>query len=85
MHMICLRPAPRAGKGILGILLAAGLLWTAGRAAAVTWDGGGADGYWSTVANWAGDTNPPAGDNLLFTGTVRRDNTNEHWRRQCPN
>lgn len=77
MNTTCVWPGLRIGRGIAGILLAAGFLWTGGRAAAVTWDGGGANGYWTIAANWAGDTNPLAGDNLIFTGTVRRDNTND--------
>jgi hypothetical protein len=35
------------------------------------WDGGGSDSNWTTVANWAGDTAPTAGDDLRFTGVVR--------------
>ncbi len=33
------------------------------------WDGGGADGNWSTAANWVDDVLPPAGSALCFTGT----------------
>ncbi len=31
-----------------------------------TWDGGGANGNWSTAANWVGDVAPAAGDSLIF-------------------
>ena len=40
------------------------------RIAADVWSGGGADGNWSTLANWAGGTAPAAGDLLLFPGGV---------------
>jgi fibronectin-binding autotransporter adhesin len=35
------------------------------------WDGGGADDNWMTAANWVGDVAPVAGEDLLFTGSVR--------------
>jgi len=41
-----------------------------------TWDGGGGDNNWTTAANWAGDTAPAAGDDLVFSGTTRPANTN---------
>lgn len=42
-----------------------------------TWDGGGADNNWSTAANWANDTLPAAGDDLIFpSGAARLSNTN---------
>src|SRR4051812_45584364 len=31
-----------------------------------TWDGGGADNKWSTVANWSNDTAPGTGDTAAF-------------------
>ena len=42
-----------------------------------TWDGGGADGYWSTPQNWVGDEAPLPGDSLVFKGAVRQVNTND--------
>ena len=39
------------------------------------WNGGGADGYWSTAANWNG-TAPINGQNLVFQGAARLSNTN---------
>jgi FG-GAP repeat len=43
-----------------------------------TWDGGGADGNWSTAANWAGDTAPTPGSALFFpAGAPRPINTND--------
>ncbi len=31
-----------------------------------TWDGGGANGNWTTAANWVGDVTPVANDDLVF-------------------
>ena len=39
------------------------------------WNGGGADGNWSTAANWSG-TAPTNGQSLTFQGTLRQSNTN---------
>jgi len=41
-----------------------------------TWTGGGADNNWSTGANWGGIA-PLANDNLIFSGAVRLNNTND--------
>lgn len=41
-----------------------------------TWDGGGANNYWATAANWVGDVAPVAGDDLVFQGTVRKSTQN---------
>ncbi len=50
---------------------------TAGYAADRTWDGGGSDANWGTVANWDGDsTLPSAGDVLFFGGSAQLSNTN---------
>jgi fibronectin-binding autotransporter adhesin len=46
-----------------------------GRAATVTWTGGGTDDNWSTAANWGGIV-PSPGDSLIFTTTSRLINTN---------
>lgn len=45
----------------------------AARAAAYTWDGGGADNNWSTDANWSGDpaVDVATGDTLTFDGATR--------------
>jgi len=45
-------------------------------AAVRTWSGAGADGNWSTAANWGG-TAPVNGDLLVFSGTTRPNNTND--------
>ena len=39
------------------------------------WNGGGADDYWSTAANWDGAP-PTNGQSLTFQGTLRQANTN---------
>ena len=41
-----------------------------------TWNGGGADGNWSTAANWGGSA-PVPGDTLDFAGTQRLFTTND--------
>lgn len=38
------------------------------RAAAITWDAGGVDNNWSTIANWSDDADP-AGDDVTFNAT----------------
>ena len=61
--------------GILGTLLSSSPL---AHAATRTWNGGGADNFWTNAANWGG-TAPVAGDNLVFPGTAPADsliNTN---------
>ena len=61
--------------GIIGTLLSSSPL---AHAATRTWDGGGADNFWTNAANWGG-TAPVAGDNLIFPGTAPADslvNTN---------
>jgi fibronectin-binding autotransporter adhesin len=46
-------------------------------AALRTWDGGGADNFWMTPANWVTDSAPVAGDDLLFpSGAARLSNSN---------
>ena len=42
-----------------------------------TWTGGGSDNNWSTGGNWGGHAPNVAGDNLLFTGSTRPNNTND--------
>jgi autotransporter-associated beta strand protein len=41
-----------------------------------TWTGGGANGNWSTAANWGGAA-PVSGSQLIFNGTTRQVNTND--------
>ncbi|MCC6124661.1 MAG: right-handed parallel beta-helix repeat-containing protein [Pirellulales bacterium] len=44
-----------------------------------TWDGGGADNLWTTVANWVGDLAPLPGDNLVFpAGAARLSNIDDY-------
>lgn len=46
--------------------------------AAITWDGGGANGKWSTVENWVGDVAPAAtNDTLTFGGTTNLNAEND--------
>lgn len=43
------------------------------------WDGGGANGNWTTAANWQSNAPPVAGDNLYFMGgAMRLVNTNNY-------
>lgn len=68
----------RSALFALGILCVSGLCLSVlpGRAATLTWTGGGTDNNWSTGANWGG-TPPATGDNLIFSGTSRQVNTND--------
>ncbi len=43
-----------------------------------TWDGGGANGNWSTAANWVGDVAPVPGDDLVFPVTAAQYTTNNN-------
>src|SRR6476659_1615277 len=46
--------------------------------AIATWDGGGANNFWSTAANWVGDVAPNPGDDLVFpTGAAQLTNFND--------
>src|SRR6185503_13669133 len=43
-----------------------------------TWDGGGANSFWSNPTNWMGDVAPQNGDVLVFpNGAARLNNTND--------
>ena len=91
--MKCARPQspakPRSGNPARHrayVILVTGLLATlifivsapvAFAGSTITWDGGGTDNNWSTAANWAGDTLPTDGDDLLFTGTTRQANVSD--------
>jgi uncharacterized repeat protein (TIGR01451 family) len=47
-------------------------------AATRTWDGGGGNPFWSTDANWVGDIEPVAGDDLVFpAGALQLTNNND--------
>jgi autotransporter-associated beta strand protein len=44
-----------------------------------TWSGAGADGNWTTAANWAGGVAPSAGDDLVFpAGAARQTNSDNY-------
>ncbi len=63
------------------ILLSLIFLFTAVNAfsAVRTWDGGGADGNWTTAANWVGDVAPTAGDDLVFPASAAQFATNNNF------
>ncbi len=57
---------------VLRLLLAFSLLSLSSAQAASTWNGGGADGNWSTGGNWTGGTPTSANTtDLIFAGTTR--------------
>jgi len=58
------------------ILFISGIAATPLFSAERTWDGGGADFYWSTAGNWDGSA-PVAGDTLFFGGTARVGTSND--------
>ncbi|MDP1588116.1 MAG: autotransporter-associated beta strand repeat-containing protein [Prosthecobacter sp.] len=59
---------------MLGLLL----VTPTAKAATFTWDGGGADGNWSTAANWNPDGAPGAtGNTLTFGGTAHLSAVND--------
>jgi fibronectin-binding autotransporter adhesin len=62
-------------KTALFAILALLLALVPGRAATLTWTGGGNNDNWSTAANWGGIV-PSPGDSLIFTTTSRLINTN---------
>ncbi len=67
-----------ATLGIAGALVF--LIGSTARAqlpAVSTWDGGGADDFWLTAANWNGDLAPLAGNQLVFAGGVRLTPSND--------
>src|SRR5438128_2055004 len=45
-------------------------------AAPFQWSGLGTDNQWQNGANWTNTTAPSAGDSLIFTGTLRLNDTN---------
>src|SRR5438128_8037328 len=48
------------------------------RVTPATWDGGGADNFWTTAVNWVGDIAPVAGDVLVFpAGAAQPINVND--------
>ncbi len=68
-----------ACQGSLGLTLSCGfavlLASQSAFAAPKAWSGAGADGNWSTGANWGG-TAPVANDTLTFVGTTANNSTN---------
>ena len=64
---------------VLSMGLSAGLLTLGSQSAqaANTWDGGGVDGNWSTLANWDNDLVPTFPVALTFAGTTGLTSTND--------
>ena len=60
--------------GWIGVVVLAALA-TASQAATHTWDGGAADDFWRSAANWVGDVAPTNGDSVALgaTGDIRLD------------
>ncbi len=52
------------------------LLVTHSRATTLIWNGGGANGNWSSAANWFGAGTPTNGDTVVFQGAAGLNNTN---------
>ncbi len=48
-----------------------GDVWLVISARTISWDAGGANTAWSTVANWSGDVLPASGDDVLLNGGVQ--------------
>jgi autotransporter-associated beta strand protein len=65
------RQIPLASASLLCLALQAG-------AATRTWDGGGANDFWTTAANWSLDTAPLPGDDLEFAGDTPLVSTNDY-------
>lgn len=67
------------GLVVLFVILSVTLLSDRVYAATKTWDGGGSNDNLSTPANWAGDSAPVAGDDLVFpTGASRLTINNDY-------
>lgn len=64
-------------RTICGLCVFTLLIGLESRAATNTWDGGGANNFWSSATNWVGDVAPVAGNDLVFPpGAARLSNTN---------
>lgn len=65
---------------MLPSIIGAALFFLTGHsdASALTWDGGGGDGKWSTATNWSADAAPAAtGDTLTFAGSANLSTIND--------
>lgn len=67
---------------VLALLAAIALGPMSVSAATVTWDGGGANAFWNTAANWSGDALPLTTDDIVFgsgytSGTPSLNGTNQ--------
>ena len=56
---------------LLMVLIALNSIFCRTAQAQAVWDGGGADDFWMTPANWIGDAAPVAGAALQFAGPTR--------------
>lgn len=73
----------RAQKTGINVILASGLLMFPALNLSfgqTVWDGGGADDFWGTAANWVGDATPLPGlaSDIAFDGSVRLNSTNNY-------
>jgi hypothetical protein len=68
--------ADRSKLTLLVVLIALNSILCATAKAQAVWDGGGADDFWMTPANWIGDVAPVAGAALQFAGPTRLGPTN---------
>lgn len=75
---MCFRPQSAARSVRYGLVAIAIMVVgsASAEAATRTWDGGGTNGNWTTVANWATNVAPVANERLVFDGTVRQTSTN---------
>lgn len=65
-------------RAFAGLALVSLIFPCTASAAVETWDGGhGSQGYWFANLNWADDTAPVDGDDLVFTGSTRL--THNSW------
>ncbi|MCI0537882.1 MAG: hypothetical protein L0Z50_21925, partial [Verrucomicrobiales bacterium] len=62
-----IRIALRARVIYLAVILILSFGFLQSQSAVITWDGGGGDEFWHTIANWSGDTLPSAQDDVLIT------------------
>src|SRR6266536_697452 len=68
-------PVPKNIIRFGGLISVALTLGHGAQAATRTWSGAGADYTWTNTANWGG-TAPVNGDDLVFSGSTRLNNSN---------
>jgi hypothetical protein len=73
-----MRSSVADGRHTIAAIVAASMaLLPVAPVAAATWDGGGADAYWTTSGNWVGDTAPVPPEALTFDGSAGLTNLND--------